>query len=1027
MARHIGADVAVTVNLPAPVPDTLTVPGGAGYQADLPVSVDAAPGQTVLTVGPDGTYQTIGAAVAAAQNGDLILVAPGTYVNDFADVTTQITIAGAGGMVNLVATEPLPNEKGIFIVDNSCQIDNLTFQGAAIPDSEGGNGAGIRYQGGNLVLNNDAFLDNQNGIMGSAVDNLPQNDFTITDCTFDNNGQSSGPNAGYTHNIYVGFGVDSVVATHDVFERANVGHEFKSRAASNDISNNIFYDGPSGTASYSIDLPDGGRDTITGNVIEKGPATQNNNIIHFGGEGIPYAGSALNITGNDFINDLGASAVAVLNQTTLEVSITGNIFDNFATARLADGSYAQSGNMDQNGQAIAPGSSNDFASGTDLYDFSADALPHGVTLTTQAGVLGGGGLLTIAADAGHVTVVGGAGGLNYQEQAGWGGSEIQTAAGAADTVSAPGQDTIEAGGRDLIIGGGGNLSATLDGDDTVRSGTGNNGYSVDGMLYLTGQGGSDTVQVDRATAAAYVSGMEDYYQTTTNGGRSVFDIRQGGAAEQATIVGGGVAVEVYHGGINATTAGGTGGANIAFGAGTVTALFSEGNDTIHAGSGPATIQVGGSAAIYGGSGALAVFGHGIAGLATVYGGSGAVSIGGDTGNILFEGPAAGGTLAASLSNITINGGAGMLRVTGGGRQVVHGGSGGVVFNTAGGDDSITTAAGAHDTITLADASTVVSDGVDMINGGDGNSTVTANGTATITGSTGAADYMLNGNDRLIARGYTRATVGGGATALVQAVGSLTSVAVDGGMLYFSELANTDGETATVKGAGILLTASAAAGVDSITLGSAGDGAVMGGGHQVAGVAASGTRIWANAGSDTIDVYAGGGTVWGGTAAVTLSMTDWHDALVTTMMGGSGTLVQTAGAGSLVFSGGSGSAVLGGVSGGETVTAGTGNITLAGGGSGTRFTAGSGSAQVTLTHGGGTVVFGHGQASVTEAGSGSAVLYDFVAGHGGGADTIAGFRPGTDQLVFQGVAVASSVVGGGGTLLVLSDGTHVTLV
>jgi hypothetical protein len=1012
------------VNLPAALPGALTVPGGAGYQADLPVRVTASAGQTVLTVGPDGAYQTIGAAVAAAQNGDLILVAPGTYVNDFADVTSQITIAGAGGMVNLVATEPLPNEKGIFIVDNSCQIDNFTFQGAAIPDSEGGNGAGIRYQGGTLVLDNDAFLDNQNGIMGSAVDNLPQNDVTITDCTFDNNGQSSGPNAGYTHNIYVGFGVDSVVATHDVFERANVGHEFKSRAESNYVSNDIFYDGPDGTASYSIDLPDGGADTVSGNVIEKGPDTQNNNIIHFGGEGIPYAGSALRVTGNDFVNELGASAVAVLNQTTLEVSITGNIFDNFAAATLADGSYTQSGNVDQNGRAIAPGSSNDFAAGTDLYDFSADSRAHSVTLTTQAGVRGGGGLLTVAAEAGHVTVVGGAGGLQYQEAAGWGGSEIQTAAGAADTISAPGQDTIEAGGRDLIIGGAGNMSAALDGDDTVRSGTGNNGYSVDGTLYLTGQGGSDTVQVNSAAAAAHVSGMEAYYQTTTNGGLSVFDIRQGGAAEQATISGGGVAVQVYHGGINATTAGGTGGADISFGAGTVTALFSEGNDTIHAGSGPATIQAGGSAAIYGGSGPLALFGHGIEGMATLYGGSGAATIAGDTGNILFVGAASGGTLDAALSNITIDGGAGMLRVTGGSRQVVRGGSGGLVFGTAGGDDSITTAARAHDTISLTDASLVVSNGIDRINDGDGNSTVTANGNATITGSTGAADYTLNGNDMLMARGYTRATVGGSAAALVQSAGSLTSVSVAGGTLYFSEVANSDGEAATVKGAGVLLQDSAAADADTITLGSAGDGAALGGGHQVVGVAASGTRVWANAGSDTVDIYAGGGTVWGGAAAVYVSMDDWHDALVTTVFGGGGALVQAAGAGSLVFSGGGGSAVLGGVTGGETVTAGTGNITLAGGGGGTRFVAGGGHAQATLTAAGGTVVFGAGQAAVTEAGSGSAVIYDFVAGHGGGADTISGFRAGTDRLVFQGVTVLSSVVGGGATMLVLSDGTHV---
>jgi len=104
-----GNNGEVTVNAPAPVPDNLTVPGGAGYNPGAPFAVTPTLGQTVLTVGANGEYQSIGAAVAAAQNGDLILVAPGTYVNDFADITAQVTIAGAGGMVNMVATEALPN------------------------------------------------------------------------------------------------------------------------------------------------------------------------------------------------------------------------------------------------------------------------------------------------------------------------------------------------------------------------------------------------------------------------------------------------------------------------------------------------------------------------------------------------------------------------------------------------------------------------------------------------------------------------------------------------------------------------------------------------------------------------------------------------------------------------------------------------------------------------------------------------------------------------------------------------------
>ena len=401
-----------------PLPPGLIPPQGAGCSAANPVQVTAAPGQTVLTVGAGEEFKTIGAAVAAASNGDLILIQPGTYVNDFADITKQVTIAGAGGLVDLVATEALPNEKGIFIVDANVTIDNILFQGAAIPDSEGGNGAGIRYQGGAMVLNNDAFIGNQDGILAGAVDGLPVNTVTIQNSTFDSNGNSTGPNAGYTHNCYISSGVTSLTATGNIFEQANVGHELKSRAVTNVISGNVFYDGPNGTASYDIDLPNGGADTISGNIIEKGPNAQNSALIHFGGEGIPYAGSGLSVTGNRLINDLGNNALGVLNQTTLQVSITGNEFDNFANATLAAGPFVQSGNVDQNGAAIAPTNSNLFAPGTDVDDFSHDNAPHTLILTGSTGVLGGGGLLTVTANAGHVTVVGGAGGLNYQEGVG---------------------------------------------------------------------------------------------------------------------------------------------------------------------------------------------------------------------------------------------------------------------------------------------------------------------------------------------------------------------------------------------------------------------------------------------------------------------------------------------------------------------------------------------------------------------------------------------------------------------------------
>ena len=81
----------------------------AGLLATVAPPTLPASGGHILTVGAGQQYATIAAAVAAAQDGDVVQVQAGTYVNDFATVTAKITIEGVGGMVNLVATTAPPN------------------------------------------------------------------------------------------------------------------------------------------------------------------------------------------------------------------------------------------------------------------------------------------------------------------------------------------------------------------------------------------------------------------------------------------------------------------------------------------------------------------------------------------------------------------------------------------------------------------------------------------------------------------------------------------------------------------------------------------------------------------------------------------------------------------------------------------------------------------------------------------------------------------------------------------------------
>ena len=280
---------------------------------------------SILNVGAGQTYTTLASAIAASADGDTIKVQAGVYINDFATINTRIALQAVGGMVELVATVPPPNGKAILVTNTDVSIDGFAFSGAVVPD---GNGAGIRYQGGNLIVRNSFFHHNQDGILGAAD---PNGTITIEHTEFAFNGAGDG----LTHSLYVG-AIASLTVTDSYFHDAIVGHEIKSRALVNVISNNRIFEGATGSASYSIDLPNGGAGTISGNVIHQGPLGQNPAIVHFGGEGTPYASSSLLMSGNTILNEkVSVSARALLNQTAFVA-----VFDNNSVFGLTGGQIA---------------------------------------------------------------------------------------------------------------------------------------------------------------------------------------------------------------------------------------------------------------------------------------------------------------------------------------------------------------------------------------------------------------------------------------------------------------------------------------------------------------------------------------------------------------------------------------------------------------------------------------------------------------------------------------------------------------
>ncbi len=280
-----------------------------------------------ITVGPGEQYSTISAAAAAANSGDTINVDAGTYTNDFPTISQSLTLQAVGGTVHMNATQDPPNGKAIIDEGGSgvnVTINGFDLSGAQVPD---GNGAGIRYEGGSLTLNNDNIHNNQEGLL-SNVD--PNGTITINGSTFTNNGAGDG----YTHNIYAG-DINSLTVQNSTIDAANVGHDIKSRAQNTTITNNTIEDGPSGNSSYEIDLPNGGNANIQGNDIEKGPNAQNPSAISFGEEGGVYGNSSLTVQNNTMLNDDPAGDTnGVVNDTGSTATVTGNSLYGWTTAAV---------------------------------------------------------------------------------------------------------------------------------------------------------------------------------------------------------------------------------------------------------------------------------------------------------------------------------------------------------------------------------------------------------------------------------------------------------------------------------------------------------------------------------------------------------------------------------------------------------------------------------------------------------------------------------------------------------------------
>ncbi len=297
----------------------------AGALLLLPAGLHA----RTLQVGPGQPYAQPSQAAAAARDGDRVVIAPGQYFDCAVWRQNNLTVEGVSE-TGTVITDKTCQGKALFVIPGrNVTIRNLTLTRARVPD---GNGAGIRAEGENLLVDHVRFINNQEGIL--AADS-PRGVLVVRGSTFVGNGSCE---QGCAHGIYANrWALLRVEGS--VFRNTRRGHHIKSRALRTEVVGSTIEDGPDGTASYLIDVPNGGGLLVQGNRMEKGPQAENHSAaITIGEEGVDRPTPQILIEGNQFRNDGDYQTTFVVNLTATPAVLRGNRLSGPVKALRGDGS-----------------------------------------------------------------------------------------------------------------------------------------------------------------------------------------------------------------------------------------------------------------------------------------------------------------------------------------------------------------------------------------------------------------------------------------------------------------------------------------------------------------------------------------------------------------------------------------------------------------------------------------------------------------------------------------------------------------
>jgi len=318
------ADKTLSIVLPQPEKSDETSPAelwnypavGLSPQVNvLPIDKKQTANRRILRVGHKRNIKTPSEAAKMAKRGDIIEIDAGRYFGDVAIWRApNMLIRGVGGRATLAAGGNAFGGKAIWVINaDNITVENIAFEECKVSDK---NGAGIRVQGDNLVVRNCIFRENENGILCGNLKNVKR--LTVEYSEFGFNGHGDGR----THGIYIG-AIREFTFQFNYVHHTRAGHHVKSRAGLNRIQYNFLTDAEDGNSAYAIDLPDGGKCFVIGNIIQQSRFTENSTLIHYGMPRSQKGGEFFVVNNTAFSNR--HTGILLLNHSPSEGLIANNL------------------------------------------------------------------------------------------------------------------------------------------------------------------------------------------------------------------------------------------------------------------------------------------------------------------------------------------------------------------------------------------------------------------------------------------------------------------------------------------------------------------------------------------------------------------------------------------------------------------------------------------------------------------------------------------------------------------------------